>query len=380
MAFFQEFSLEVEADGYEPFKTDTRPVQKGSQNFEIKLRPSFNLAGTVLSQDGQPVANAFVGLNGPDFACSVVEGSRPSPGGMVPQTVTDARGQFSFKPRPEIVSVLVIHELGCVQVPVRDLAKGPVVLQPWGSIEGKLIVGGRPLPNQEISLTAAHRDGDQAVSCINAQANTKTDVEGRFRFPKVPSGPLAVCRFFNFNRNRIGPVGMSHSREVIVPPGGTAEVKIGGDGRTLIGRLALSADLPGHDWRDDLQSLVQKGSDRPVLRPTSNFDVLEGFHHELERYNASVQKYFLEIESDGSFRIEDVPPGEYNLELQVTQPISSNPDLPSGPESLFHRRPLGKCSIAVTVPQSGSSDGLDLATITIPLDPAALARSNSQFE
>jgi RNA polymerase sigma factor (sigma-70 family) len=380
MAFFQEFSLQVEADGYEPVSTDTRPVQKGSQNFEIKLRQAFNLAGTVLSPDGQPVAHAFVGLNGPDFTCSLIEGSRPSPGGVTPQTITDSNGRFSFKPKPGVESILVVHELGSAQVPVRNLAKGPLVLQPWGAIEGKLIVGGKPLPDQEITLTAAHRDGAQAANCINAQANTKTDAEGRFRFPKVPSGPLVVCRFFNFNRNRVGPVGMSHSKEVIVPPGGTAEVTIGGNGRTVTGKLALSADLPGHDWRDDLQSLVQKGPKPPAFTPTADLDVIQRFQRELERYNASLQKYFLEIQPDGSFRIDDVPSGEYILELRVTQPIPSDAPSLSGPETLFNRRPLGKQSIAVTLPETDSTDPLDLGTITIPVDPAALARNASHFE
>jgi RNA polymerase sigma factor (sigma-70 family) len=380
MAFFQEFSLQIEADGYEPVSTETRPLQKGSQNFEIKLRQAFNLAGTVLSPDGQPVANAFVGLNGPDFTCSLIEGSRPSPGGVTPQTITDSNGRFSFKPKPGVESVLVVHELGSAQVPVHNLGKGPLVLQPWGAIEGKLIVGGKPLPDQEITLTAAHRDGAQAANCINAQANTKTDAEGRFRFPKVPSGPLVVCRFFNFNRNRVGPVGMSHSKEVIVPPGGTAEVTIGGNGRTVTGKLALSADLPGHDWRDDLQSLVQKGPKPPAFTPTADFDVIQRFQRELERYNASVQKYFLEIQPDGSFRIEDVPAGAYILELRVTQPIPSAAPSLSGPETLFNRRPLGKQSIAVTLPETDSTDLLDLGTITIPLDLAALARNASQFE
>ncbi len=380
MAFFQEFSLQIESDGYEPVSTDTRPVQKGSQNFEIKLRPAFNLAGKVLSPEGQPVVNAFVGLNGSDFTCSLIEGSRPSPGGTIPQTITDSDGRFSFRPKPGVESVIVVHELGCTQVPVRNLAKGPIVLQPWGAIEGKLIVAGKPLPNQEITLTVAHRDGDQAVNCINAQANTKTDVEGRFRFPKVPSGPLVVCRFFNFNRNRVGPIGMSHAKEVIVPPGGIAEVTIGGNGRTVTGRLVLSGDLPEHDWRDDLQSLVQKGPKPPVFTPTSDFDVIQRYHSELERYNASLQKYFLEIQPDGSFRIEDVPPGEYTLELHVTQPIPRAAPSLSGPETLFNRRPLGKQSIAVTLPQTESTDRLDLGAIAIPLDPAALARNASQFE
>ncbi len=380
MAFFQEFSLEVEADGYEPFSTDIRPVQKGAQKYEVKLRQSLNLAGTVLGPDGHPVANAFVGLNGQDFSCSLIEGSRPSPGSLIPQTLTDSNGRFSFKPKLGVKSVLAVHDLGAAQVSIATLAKQPIVLQPWGAIDGRLIVHGKALAGQGIGLTCAVRQGDQSIACINAQAITTTDAQGRFHFPKVPAGPLVVCRFFNFNRNRVGPIGMSHSKEVLVPSGGTVEVTIGGSGATLVGKLALSQDLPGHDWRDDLQSLNQSEPNAPVLTPTSDFAALQRFARESEARNARATKYYLEIESDGSFHIDDVPPGNYVLDLKVAQPIASSPASASGPEGSFDRRDLGKYSKPVQVPENEEDTPIELGTITIPLDPAALARLNASFE
>jgi hypothetical protein len=299
---------------------------------------------------------------------------------LIPQTLTDSNGRFSFKPKPGVKSVLAVHDLGAAQVSIATLAKQPIVLQPWGAIDGRLIVHGKALAGQGIGLTCAVRQGDQSIACINAQAITTTDAQGRFHFPKVPAGPIVLCRFFNFNRNRVGPIGMSHLKEVLVPSGGTVEVTIGGSGRTLVGKLALSQDLPGHDWRDDLQSLNQSDPNAPVFTPTSDFAALQRFARESEARNARAPKYYLEIESDGSFHIDDVPPGNYVLDLKVAQPIASSPASASGPEGSFDRRDLGKYSKPVQVPENEEDTPIDLGTITIPLDPAALARLNASFE
>ena len=103
----------------------------------------------------------------------------------------------------------------------------------------------------------------EGTLCVNVQDHTTTDSNGRFRFVQVPAGPVVLCRYLNFNRNKTGPVGMSHQQKVIVPAGSVVTVNLGGQGQTVIGKLALSRELKGHDWRDDLQALAEAGQAEP---------------------------------------------------------------------------------------------------------------------
>ncbi len=57
-AFYNQFSLQVEADGYEPAETDVRPVRAGDQSFAVRRRRAGKLAGVVVTPEGQPVAGA----------------------------------------------------------------------------------------------------------------------------------------------------------------------------------------------------------------------------------------------------------------------------------------------------------------------------------
>ena len=251
-------------------------------------------------------------------------------------------------------------------MPLGTLGKDPIVLQPWGAIEGTLLVAGQPAAEQGVTLGTAAAIEPEGTLTINAQANTTTDDNGRFRFPKVPAGPLVVCRYFNFNRDKIGPVGMSHNQEIILPAGGVAEVKLGGEGRMLLGRLALSRELKGHNWRDDLQVLTEAGQTQPRISARPNTPEWRRGLRELNRFWARQHKYYLEIEPDGAFRIADVPPGEYVLQLTVAEPFDPDAYDPAG--NPIMRRTLGSLTRPVSVSASAAGEPLDLGSITVPLD------------
>ena len=366
MAFYQEFSLHVDADGYAPSETDLRPVKAGSEAFVLRLKSAAAYAGQVVSPSGEPVSNAFVGLNGAGFSCMLVEGQRPLSPNDAPQTMTDAEGRFTFHPRAGSESLLVAHESGCTLAPIGDLAKGPIVLQPWGSIQGILKIQGQPAAGQGVNLDSAAMLEPEGTLAINIQADTTTDGEGRFEFRRVPAGTLAVCRYFNDHPGKTGPVGMSHYQKVIVPAGGIAQVALGSEGRTLVGKLVLKRPLAHYTFRHDLQMLVENSGPEPKLigRPSSP----EWRHslRELSRFRACQRRYYLEIEPDGSFRIPDVSAGEYQLQLTVTQPPDPDAYDPLGNPAV--RSPLGKSSTPVSVSASDSSEVQDLGVIILPLE------------
>ncbi len=370
MVFFQEFSLEVEADGYETVASDTRPARNGTQEFAFRLRRGSNVSGSVVGLDGRPVAGAFVGLNGEGHGFFVGRDGLPVSGNGAPQTITDAAGRFSLRRQLGAQTVLVVHELGCTLVPIGEGSLAPIVLRPWGAIAGTLLVGGKPAAGQTVSLGVPLPDDDSIPPGIQAQGNATTDAEGRYRFDRVPAGSFAVSRYFNFNRGGTGPVGIGAPHRVEVPAGGVGEVTIGTSGREVVGRLALASPVAGYDWRDDLQSLVQVRDDLPPVRPTVGFPGSPEFMKSVRadnRREAQIAKHFLTLQPDGSFRIDDVPPGNYLLKLRVSTPPK---EVTASDADSFFRPELGKLERPVVIPDSpdpATASPLDLGVLTLPV-------------
>ena len=126
---------------------------------------------------------------------------------------------------------------------------------------------------------------------------SRTDAQGRFVFDRVMPGPGEVSRvlvtdFGNASQQHMG----CWQEPVTVVAGQTAEVKIGGKGRAVVGRVALESSAR-HPRR-----LAPKppGDDRTAR----GFNPLAGLFgqdpHQNDRFAATLDK-------DGRFRVEDVP-------------------------------------------------------------------------
>jgi hypothetical protein len=76
--------------------------------------------------------------------------------------------------------------------------------------------------------------------------------------------------------------------------------------------------------------------------------------------------YFLAIAPDGSFEIDDVPPGDYELSIRLTRPLERTPFHPSPPDPV-----IGWLTQPVVVPPAlGDPDlAVDLGTVTVRLVP-----------
>src|SRR5205823_5083775 len=76
--FFNQFGLEIEAEGYAPEASALASIKDPEQTYEFKLKKSSDIRGQVVSSDGQPIAGADVFLGGrgmgPSMAHSPVRG------------------------------------------------------------------------------------------------------------------------------------------------------------------------------------------------------------------------------------------------------------------------------------------------------------------
>ena len=137
------------------------------------------------------------------------------------------------------------------------------------------------------------------------QRETRTDAQGHFSFDRVIPGAGEVSRVV---LTEFGDGSGQHmgcwQEPVDVAPGQTLLVHIGARGRPVVGRIALRAAAGVHvDWRQNRPATLEKarGSD-PVPDPNP-----------FVRYAANFDK-------DGRFRIDDVPPGRYELTVTIDAP------------------------------------------------------------
>lgn len=154
-----------------------------------------------------------------------------------------------------------------------------------------------------------------------------------------------------------------------VRPGETVRVDQGQPGRALIGQAV--PDQPGRlvDWLNDPHWLHLK---QPLLRVEdarqedyASFVAFNAAHHaayespERRQLVRDARSYPLAMGQDGSFRIEDVPPGTYELRIGLTDPRRRDETR----SSFTPINQIGSLTREVIVP--AGDEPLDLGTLTV---------------
>ena len=106
-------------------------------------------------------------------------------------------------------------------------------------------------------------------------------------------------------------LGHSHTVGVEVAPGATARLNIGGTGRPVVGKVTAPAESAGPvDWTSSQNNLIPKATPiQGLIRSV----VKKG--HRRSRGGCTVK-----LEADGSFRVDDVEAGTYDLIIIINQP------------------------------------------------------------
>ena len=114
----------------------------------------------------------------------------------------------------------------------------------------------------------------------------------------------------------------SHQTPVQIPPGATITVQIGGTGDIISGRLVLSNSSQTIDWSKRL--LIPMLQTRlPYPAGITGLPRAKWFqtYQKTEEGRARIQNvcnYPLDVRADGTFTVEGVPPGDYELSGQLS--------------------------------------------------------------
>jgi len=346
-----DFGLAIEAPGYLP-SASPRYTNAGNYSFNFTLTKGEGIRGVAEGPDGKPMGSLKVYLVDPSerLYMRTEAGQIDEPFSRnVSSAVSDADGCFVFEPRLEANTIIAAHDLGYTEVPAEQVIKtGKLTLQPWGAVKGVLRVGGKVATNHFVSLYSMeypYGDGTRFWPPLDLRLIMRPNESGKFAFPQVPPGERRVWLQY---ADGDGPVPRSHGFAINVKPGKTSQVTIGWSGYQVTGKIISKVPV---DWERDMQrgtqhSFIRRHPDEPS---SSKFAAIRGFWtSETGRAFQREPFQFVPVfHPDGSFEIDDVPPGEYRLSVRAT-----DPSLTRSNENFLIAKPIGELRTNVIVRNS----------------------------
>ncbi len=337
--------VRVEALGYKPAESRAFRPGDGRQTFDVALERAETLSGIVLLPGGKP-ANGVDVVLATEADQVLFQAGRLESRTSAPRSRTGADGRFAFTAPKGNFLLIALGDAGYADVSPAAFAKSDkLTLQPWGRLEGQLIAGRRPKANEEISFSPGRPHGGLPQRVFTYQYDTRTNDDGRFAFDRVIPGQGLVTRAIVTDYGRFSQHWVCGGEAVDILPGRTTAVRIGGNGRPVIGRV-VPEGTP--------ETPIEWAHNPPVkmTRPK----------HEGDKTPSPYVILGSNFDKDGRFRIDDVTPGTYDLAFS----INAKPN----PEVFEPGEAFGSVRMSVTVPEipGGRSDEpLDLGTITAKL-------------
>lgn len=334
------YRIQIEKGGYLPTVSSSFLRSSGNQTLELALKKGVGPSGVVCLPDGQPVANASV------FLCTSLSGvtldypahAETGINTTIYRTQTDGAGNFSLRPAIEAKGVVIIHDQGFTAIPLADVTSGArITLQPWGRVQGQLLVDSKPAAGQQIHIGGSIRhDTTNGLPYVFTRFNfdATTDADGKFSFGKVPPGQWKVFQWKPVSFSTV--VALETSADV--KAGELTEVVLGGAGRTIVGRARLPGSTASIDWERV-----------PVQLESTNG-------------NGPARNFGASCKSDGSFQLADVPAGTYRLLIKAFDAKLNS----TAPHDFTEQTEiLGSVTREVVVPEGEASEPLDLGTLEL---------------
>jgi beta-lactamase regulating signal transducer with metallopeptidase domain/protocatechuate 3,4-dioxygenase beta subunit len=335
--------VRIEAKGYKVAISRDIKTDEGEVNFDFKLQPAKDIAVNIVTAAGKPAAKAKIALGVAGSQISIKKGEIDDGSTFATRFDADVDGHFSFPAPDEPFQLVITHSSGFAYLKSAD---GPISnqikLTPWARVEGTFRVGKQPAPNVVLSMfvEGIHSYGDDVPNIFTGHDVT-TGKDGRFVFERAFPGRGRIGRRILLMVDD-GATEVTSSLRVSAEfiAGKTTTLNLGGTGRPVVGKLAPPAGYSKKVlWNFAL--IKAQNALKPPPAPTPPKKV----GNDPKKYQAwwktwietpagrawksaseSYRQLMLEspyitasVDRDGSFRIDDVPEGNYVLRVRFSK-------------------------------------------------------------
>jgi beta-lactamase regulating signal transducer with metallopeptidase domain len=302
--------VRIEADGYQVATSRDIKSDEGNVNVEFALVRAKDVAATVLMPDGRPAAGAQIAIGLPGSQISITNGEFDG-STYSARLVAGDDGQFRFPSQNEAFQLIVLHPTGFASLrTAEEEIPDKIKLTAWARVEGTFRVGAKAVSG--VSITANVRSGVEAygndVPHIFTHYRVTSGVDGRFAFERMFPGDGRVGREIVLMVNQGAAEATSSTRvPVSFIAGQTTRVELGGVGRPVVGKLVPPKGITGKVlWQFAMIDV--------------DVDLPQGLADEVrESLRAANPHIWATVTRDGSFRIDDMPPGVYVLSVRFSE-------------------------------------------------------------
>lgn len=311
--------VRIEAEGYLPAVSRDIRSDEGSVPIDFELKKGKDIAAIVLLPDGAPAAKAKVALGLVGSQIEVKNGDIDDGSTYCERRTTDDAGHFSFPPQEGDYQLMITHPAGFAHVVVSgDKLREKLKLTPWSRVEGTFRIGTKLGPNVPITINAeGHNVYGNRVPHIFTTHEVSTGPDGHFVFERVFPGGGWIGRNITLTVNDgAAEVTSSCMSKAVFPAGETVRLDVGGTGQAVVGRLLARDDFRGRaPWNFAIVNLEIDGNS--PLYTAGPAAAIPGVKERIAANLGQALHFTATVGSEGQFRIDDVPAGDYLLSANI---------------------------------------------------------------
>lgn len=339
------YLLKFEAEGYRPLVSRLFKSDEGEVVYEARMVPGSGPRGIVRTPDGRPAVGASIiaALKGTQV---MLENDRFTSQTSVPIVVSDAQGGYQLAAQPEDdFFIIATHESGYLNATFKEISAAggdDLKLLAWATVQGVVKIGDKPAAGARVGGYVVDPFEQSAGPRMQITLSAIADEQGRFQLRAPPGRDVSIGRYI-----QVGDPSSTHTHSVrlTTKPGETVTIAIGGTGRPVVGKIQISKEMEETGWSSSLSSLRSQSDPTALpgfaksqaMTPAQRQEWLkteEGIAYlaASRKFEASRKYYPVDVKRDGSFRIEDVEAGTYDLQIRIAASPPGQLYAPNGPQ------------------------------------------------